>query len=78
MAAPPDQAQVWQTAFGHRVRALREGGGLSQMRLAEQAGLHVTYLSGVERGRRNVSLVNIHMLARALQVEPGQLLNDQD
>lgn len=77
MAAPPDHAQAWQTAFGDRVRALREAGGLSQMRLAEQAGLHVTYLSGVERGRRNVSLVNIHMLAWALQVEPGRLLSDR-
>ncbi|MGB8651006.1 MAG: helix-turn-helix transcriptional regulator [Mycobacteriales bacterium] len=74
MAASKEQAQAWQTAFGGRLRELREAAGLSQMRLAEAANLHATYISSLERGRRNVSLVNIHVLAGALGVEPAHLL----
>lgn len=74
MGATAEQAQEWQAAFGRRVRQLREQAGLSQMRLAEAAGLHPTYVSSVERGQRNVSLVNVHMIANALSVEPSSLL----
>jgi transcriptional regulator with XRE-family HTH domain len=43
------------------------------MRLAEEVGLHPTYISGIERGTRNVSLVNIHVLAKGLGVSPAEL-----
>jgi len=59
--------------FGLRVRELRRARALSQEELAARAGLHTTYLSGIERGRRNVSLINIHRLAEALAVHPGEL-----
>jgi transcriptional regulator with XRE-family HTH domain len=60
------------SAFGSAVRSLRLARGLSQESLAEAAHLHVTYVSSLERGRRNVSLVNIDRLARALGVDlPG-------
>lgn len=59
--------------FGLRVRELRRARALSQEELAARAGLHTTYLSGIERGRRNVSLINIHRLADALAVHPGEL-----
>jgi transcriptional regulator with XRE-family HTH domain len=60
------------SAFGGAVRSLRLARGLSQESLAEAAQLHVTYVSSLERGRRNVSLVNIDRLARALGVDlPG-------
>ncbi len=59
--------------FGLRLRALRLGRDLSQEQLAELAGLHPTYVSGIERGRRNVSLLNIHRLADALGVAPAAL-----
>ena len=75
MPATAEDALSWQDEFGRRVRHLREAAGLSQMRLAELAGLHPTYVSSVERGRRNLSLVNIHMLALALAVEPRELLS---
>jgi transcriptional regulator with XRE-family HTH domain len=62
-------------AFGSRVRGLREALDWSQDQLAEQADLHRTYISGLERGERNVSLLNILRLARALKTTPGKLLD---
>lgn len=53
-------------AFGRRVRALRQERGLSQEALALRCGLDRTYVGGVERGERNISLVNIHRIARGL------------
>ena len=55
--------------FGKSVRRLREDRGISQEALANDAGLDRTYVSSVERGRRNISLENIERLAKALQVE---------
>ena len=55
--------------FGQRVRALRKAKGLSQERLAYVSGLDRSYMGGVERGQRNVSIDNIAALARALEVE---------
>ena len=54
--------------FGDRVRSLRKEIGISQEELALISGLDRTYIGGVERGERNVSLVNIHKLATALNV----------
>ena len=63
-----------QISFGKRVRALREAKGVSQEDLAEDAGLDRTYISSVERGKRNISLVNIELIAKALGVKPSKLL----
>lgn len=54
--------------FGERLRSLRDAAGLSQERLAHEAGLDRTYVSGIERGIRNPSLQNIGKLARAMRV----------
>lgn len=56
-------------AFGDRVRELRKERGLSQERLAHIADLDRTYVSGVERGLRNISLDNIHKLADAMNID---------
>ena len=55
--------------FGKRLRKLREAKGISQEALAHEAGLDRTYVSSVERGKRNVSLKNIERLAKALAVD---------
>lgn len=62
-----------QTAFGQRVREIRKARGWSQEELAHRAGLHYTYVGGIERGERNPALVNIGRIARALGVAPGEL-----
>jgi transcriptional regulator with XRE-family HTH domain len=54
--------------FGLAVKIRREELGLTQEDLADRAGIHRTYLSDVERGTRNVSLVNIERLASALSM----------
>jgi transcriptional regulator with XRE-family HTH domain len=61
-------------AFGRRLRAERERIGLSQEDFAEAACLHRTYIGGVERGERNLSLLNMARIARALKVTPAELL----
>ena len=63
----------FELAFGRRIRALRLERGLTQEELAHRAGIHVTYLSGVERGVRNPALRNIHAIARALGVHVNEL-----
>lgn len=60
--------------FGNNLRDLRKKVGFSQEKLAERCSLHRTYIGGVERGERNVSLLNIVKIAKALSVTPGRLL----
>ncbi len=63
----------YQIAFGQRVRQLRLDRGVTQEEVAHRAGIHVTYLSGIERGVRNPSLTSIYALAAALEVPVSQL-----
>jgi transcriptional regulator with XRE-family HTH domain len=60
-------------AFGRRVRQLRIERNLSQEKLAELAELHRNYVGGIERGERNVALINIVKLARGLDVRAVKL-----
>jgi transcriptional regulator with XRE-family HTH domain len=60
--------------FGEQLRRVRARRRVSQERLAELAGLHRTYVSSVERGLRNISLLNIDKLARALDVPLASLM----
>ncbi len=62
-----------QKRFGERVRELRKRRGLSQEALALASELDRTYIGGVERGERNISLINIYRIAEALEVEPREL-----
>lgn len=60
--------------FGTRVRLARGRLGVSQEELADRAGLDRTYISGIERGRENLTLLNLCRLAEGLQADPGGLV----
>lgn len=64
-----------KAAFGQRVRELRTKKGLSQEALALVCDLDRTYIGGVERGERNISLLNIYKIAAALGVPAKELFN---
>jgi len=66
---------AYVSAFGSHIRALRHERELSQEEVAHRAGLHVTYLSGIERGKRNPSLKNLRKIAAALGVPVGDLFS---
>jgi transcriptional regulator with XRE-family HTH domain len=58
--------------FGRAIRRIREEQEINQEEAAERCGLHRTYYSGVERGVRNVSLVNLEKIAKGLKTSlPG-------
>jgi len=63
--------------FGRRIRELREEKGWSQEEFAEQCGLHRTYIGGIERGERNVGLINIERIAVALRVSIADLFEQK-
>jgi len=65
-----------RAAFGKNVRSRRAAVGVSQEALADLSGLHRTYVGAVERGERNVSLLNICRLAKALGCSPAELMLD--
>ena len=61
--------------FGNKVKKLRQAKGWSQEELARRAGLHRTYIGSIERSERNISLINIEKIAKALNVSITKLLN---
>jgi len=63
-----------QKLFGRRLAQLRKMRGWSQEALALESGIARSYLGDVERGQRNIALVNICRLAETLQVSPSELL----
>jgi len=65
-----------QKKFGSRLRQIRQNMGLSQEELAHLSNLDRSYVVGVERGERNISLVNIHKIADALNISPKEFFND--
>jgi transcriptional regulator with XRE-family HTH domain len=66
---PPDI----RIRFGRAIRRLREEQAINQEEAAERCGLHRTYYSGVERGVRNLSLINIEKIAKGLKTSMRDL-----
>jgi transcriptional regulator with XRE-family HTH domain len=64
----------WRLVLGENVRTLRHARALTQEQLAFEAKIDLTYMGGIERGRRNPSLLVIARLAAALAVTPSSLL----
>jgi transcriptional regulator with XRE-family HTH domain len=61
--------------FGRAIRRIREEQEINQEEAAERCGLHRTYYSGIERGVRNVSLVNIEKVAKGLKTSLPELFH---
>lgn len=76
MPAKPKQPEMVdpRLVFGRQLAALRREAGFSQEALALESGLARSYLGGVERGQRNIALLNICRLASALSIPPAELL----
>jgi transcriptional regulator with XRE-family HTH domain len=60
--------------LGAKIQKLRIKQGLSQEELAFESGLHRTYISHVERGSRNITVIGLFKIAKGLQVDPAQIL----
>lgn len=71
--ASSDLKHAMLTAFGAAVRNLRMQNGYSQEEFADHCGLDRTYIGGVERGERNIGLVNIAKIATALNIRVSAL-----
>ena len=65
----------WGKIVGENVRRLRLERRLTQEQLAHDAGIDLTYLGGIERGRRNPSVEVLGRIAKVLAVPPGSLLD---
>lgn len=67
-----------QHIVGRNIRRLRRQRGLSQEELADEIGVHRTFMGGVERGERNLTLQTLERLAHRLGVDPVSLLRETD
>lgn len=63
-----------QRRLGRNIRAYREARGLSQEAFADEVGVHRTYMGGVERGERNLTLQSVERFAAIIKVDPLELL----
>lgn len=75
---PPDDVKEFLRAFGDAIRAHRKERGLSQEAFADEIPLYRSYVADVERGARNLGLVNALRVARALEVPLSQLIADAE
>ncbi len=64
-----------RSRFGRAVRKRREQFGISQEEFADMCGLHRTYVGAIERGERNVSVVNLEKIARAFNISLSKLFH---
>jgi len=74
MAKTRERAGGVQGIIADNVRRLRKAKGVSQEALADICGYHRTYIGGIERGERNITITTLEALAGALGVEPHRLL----
>ena len=63
--------------IGKRIKELRNLRGFSQEELAARAGIDRTYVNSVENGRRNISIVNIEKISRALKTDIASFFDEQ-
>ncbi len=68
------QRDLWKAAVGTSIRMFRARIGISQEALGEKSGLHRTFISDLERGKRNATLTSLLDVARALGTTPSEIL----
>ncbi len=73
---PPPAMQDWRLILGRNVKRFRLQKKLTQEQLAFEAEIDLTYVGGIERGKRNPSLLVMARIAKALGVHVTKLLND--
>ena len=61
--------------LANNLKRIRQQAGLTQSELAVKTGIHKNYISGVERGQRNISLCSLSRIARGLNTSPDRLLS---
>jgi transcriptional regulator with XRE-family HTH domain len=61
--------------LGERIRKLRKKRGWTQIEMAEKVGIDRSFLADVERGKRNVSILNVELMAKGLKVSLSQLFS---
>lgn len=64
--------------FGQIIARRRVGSGMTQDELAERSGVHRTYLSDIERGTRNITLLTLNKLASSLHISSSQLVEEAE
>lgn len=64
--------------LGDRIRERRTAANLTQAALAEKCGLHRTFIGSVERGERNVAVLSLRKIAKALRVTPAEILTEPE
>ena len=69
-----ERDKIFLKNFGERVRTLRKSRGFSQEQLADACGLDRTYIGGIERGERNITIIKIRLIASALNVSMSQVV----
>ncbi len=67
-----------QRAVGHNLRAYRQARGLSQEAFADELKVHRTYMGGIERGERNLTLKSLERIAQQIDLDPLRLLQAND
>lgn len=73
-----EERKILLKQLGLSIKLERVKKGLSQEDLAELSGLHRTYIGMVERAERNISVINLMLIAKALNVSPNSLLDWKD
>lgn len=68
--------KIFLVQVGNRIRELRIDANLSQEKLAFESELDRTYIGSVERGERNISVINLRKIAKALKLKVSDLLNN--
>jgi len=67
-----------KSKIGYRIKTVRAAKNLTQRDLADQADIDRSYIASVESGQRNVSIVNLEKITKAMQISLSDFFNDKD